>query len=308
MAGKNSKVIVITGPTASGKTSLSVRLSEYADIEIISADSRQVYKYLDIGTAKPDEDELKAVKHHFIDILYPDEYFSAGEFAKQARIVIREIFNRNKIPVIVGGSGLYIQAVCEGLFEGNENIEKREQTRKLLYKELELNGKDALYDKLKALDEEAALLYPDKNARRVIRALEHILTTGELFSDSIKKNQLNNLNCLYFGINFERNILYERINQRVDWMLKNGLIEETKNVLNLGYSAELNSLNTVGYKEIISYFDGNISLDVAIEEIKKNTRRYAKRQITWFRRNNDIHWFSPDNILTEKIINDYYAI
>jgi tRNA dimethylallyltransferase len=307
MAGNiNNKVIVITGPTASGKTGLSIELSKHLDIEIISADSRQLYKYLDIGTAKPSKEELNSVTHHFIDLLYPDEYYSAGKFGNEARRKVDEILQRNKVPVVVGGSGLYIKAMCEGLFEDDADTEKRIIIRDVLYQELEKSGKDALYDKLKALDYDAAMIYNDKNARRVIRALEHIQLTGEKFSDAIKRNNLKSLNCIYFGINFERNDLYDRINKRVDLMLKDGLVEETKKVFEMGYSSELNSLNTVGYKEITDYLYGKMTLDDAAEEIKKNTRRYAKRQITWFKRYNDMIWLDGQNLSTEIIMKKYY--
>lgn len=302
------KAIVIIGPTASGKTSLSLKLSEISDIEIISSDSRQLYKYLDIGTAKPTKEELNAVKHHFIDYLTPDEYYSAGRFGKEAKVILKKIHENNKIPVITGGSGLYIQALCDGLFDEEAENEKREGIRKTLYSELEKCGKEELYNKLIALDPEIANYYADKNPRRTIRALEHILTTGELFSTAIKKNFEKKLKCVYFGINFEREELYKRINKRVDIMIEQGLIKETENVLNMGYSKDINSLNTVGYKEIINFLEGTYSLDFAIEEIKKNTRRYAKRQITWFKRYADAIWFEPDKIDTKTILNAYNEI
>lgn len=308
MAGLMDKAIVIIGPTASGKTSLSLKLSEISDIEIISSDSRQLYKYLDIGTAKPTKEELNAVKHHFIDYLTPDEYYSAGRFGKEAKVILKKIHENNKIPVITGGSGLYIQALCDGLFDEEAENEKREGIRKTLYSELEKCGKEELYNKLIALDPEIANYYADKNPRRTIRALEHILTTGELFSTAIKKNFEKKLKCVYFGINFEREELYKRINKRVDIMIEQGLIKETENVLNMGYSKDINSLNTVGYKEIINFLEGTYSLDFAIEEIKKNTRRYAKRQITWFKRYSDAIWFEPDKIDTKTILNAYNEI
>lgn len=307
MAGnQNNKVIVIGGPTASGKTNLSIDLSKHLNIEIISADSRQLYKYLDIGTAKPDTDELNAVKHHFIDFLYPDEYYSAGKFGIEARKIVDDILQRDKTPVIVGGSGLYIKALCEGLFEDDTDSNKRVKIREVLYEELNKNGKDALYHKLKALDYEAALLYKDKNARRVIRALEHIQITGEKFSEAMKKISAKSLNCIYFGINFERSELYNRINKRVDMMIESGLVDEMQNILDMGYSHELNSLNTVGYKEISDFIFGNCSLEDAVSEIKKNTRRYAKRQMTWFKRYDDMIWLDGQILSTELILKKYY--
>lgn len=305
MVGMNNKVIVIIGPTASGKTSLAVELAGISNLEIISADSRQLFKYMDIGTAKPTKDELSVAKHHFIDVLEPDEHYSAGKYGEDARIVVNEIIQRNKIPVIVGGSGLYIDALCEGLFNEDEDLEKRKNIRKSLEYELSKSGKDELFDKLKALDPESANNYSDKNPRRVIRALEYILVTGKKISLAQKNNLEKKLICCYFGINFERNLLYDRINKRVDLMIENGLTEETRKLLDMGFSKDLNSLNTVGYKEIIKYLDGHYSLSDAIDEIKKNTRRYAKRQITWFKRYKDAIWFEPNNIDIDLILKSY---
>lgn len=310
MDGKN-KIIVIFGPTASGKTELSLKISEYFDTEIVSADSRQIYKYLNIGTAKPSDSELNAVKHHFINLLEPDKIYSAGQFAKDANNVINEIIKKGKTPLLVGGSGLYIKALCEGFTVLDEDKDKREKIRNQLNREHKLKGKEYLYNKLFEIDEKSAKLYSDKNPRRVIRALEYYYITRKKLSDSFEKKENKNYDCLYFGINFEREELYKRINERTEKMWKTGLIEETENILKMGYPKELNSLNTVGYKEVIEFLENNFTKSQAIEEMKKNTRRYAKRQITWFKKYENAIWLKKNyniknvvDIISNKLENE----
>ena len=296
-------VIVITGATASGKTSLSFELSKHLDLEIISADSRQVYKYLNIGTAKPSQKELNEIPHHFIDIIDPSEDYSAGQFGDEALITIKEIHSRNKTPLIVGGSGLYVKALCEGLFEEVKS-EDRNLIRDNLNERLIDNGIEDLYSELMEVDPESAKLYNDKNPRRIIKALEHFRITGEKLSESWESNNTlrDELNAIYFAIDHDREILYDRINKRTELMWENGLVEETKNVLEIPYSKDLNSLNTVGYKEVIAYLDGKMSKEEAIEEMKKNTRRYAKRQLTWCRNQiEDLNWLNPKSALKEML-------
>jgi tRNA dimethylallyltransferase len=257
------------------------------DIEIISADSRQVYKHINIGTAKPTENELNTVKHHFIDFLELDENYSAGEFGNQAYKTVLDIAQRGKIPVIVGGSGLYIKGLCEGLF--NEKNEIAIDVRSNLEQKLEHFGIDYLYEKLRTVDAPLYNLYDDKNPRRVLRALEYFYSNGERLSDArIKKSNRDLIFPLYFAIDFPREELYNRINQRIIQMWEMGLVQETENILNLGYPETLNSLNTVGYKETIAYLKGEISKDEAIDTIQKNTRHYAKRQLTWLNQINSI--------------------
>jgi tRNA dimethylallyltransferase len=284
------KVIVIAGPTCSGKTALSVLLAEKLDSEIISADSRQFYKHLDIGTAKPEPEILQKTKHHFIDVLEPDEYYNVSMFEKQALAVIEDLFNRNRVPIVVGGSGLYLKALTDGIFDdaAERDLALREKYLKLR----EEKGNEGLYEELKKVDPESAEGMLPQNWKRIIRALEVFHTTGI----SIRKFQLDqhrnsNIDFKIFGLNWEREILYKNIEIRVIQMMENGLINETKNILNLGYSKDINSLNTVGYKEIITALDGEISFDRAEELIMRNTRRYAKRQMTWFRKVNGIRWF-----------------
>jgi tRNA dimethylallyltransferase len=279
------KAACIFGPTASGKTRLALEIAKHLPVEIISADSRQIYKYLNIGTAKPSIDELNEVKHHFIDILNPDEYFSAGVFAEEAEKCINDIYLKNKLPLVVGGTGLYIKSLFEGLFhEDDDSKEKRMKIKNELNEILSIKGKDELYELLLNFDSKSAELYSDKNPRRIIRALEHFYITGEKLSDNFGIDTFSNLEPYYISIEWDREKLYSIINQRVIQMWDGGLVEETKSIIENGYNKTLNSLNTVGYKETIDYLENNISKDRAIELIQQNTRRYAKRQITWFKK------------------------
>ena len=287
------KVIVITGPTCSGKTELGILLAGFFNTEIISADSRQFYKYLDIGTAKPDADSLTKVKHHFINSLKPDEYYNASKFEKDALEIVENLIQNNKIPIILGGSGLYIKAVVDGIFD-SADIDS--VYRNFMLKQKELYGNDYIYNELVKVDPESALKMLPQNWKRVLRALEVYHLTGEpIWKQQQKHNRNLNLEFYEFGLNWERNKLYSNIEYRIDQMISSGLVEEVKNILNMGYDKRLNSLNTVGYKEIISYLDGEITLEKAIELIKRNTRRYAKRQLTWFNGDKRIIWFSIKN-------------
>ncbi len=295
-------VITIAGATASGKTDLSIALSEYLPIEIISSDSRQVYKYLDIGTAKPSKDELSKVIHHKIDFLEPDSYYSAGQYAKECTPLIDELFSQNKIPVIVGGSGLYIKALCEGMFDDGLDTDYS-AVREELEAQLAEEGLDALYLELSQIDPPSAQLYIEKNPRRIIRALEYYYTHGIPLSTAQKQfDEKRNFNTLYFAIDWDRQTLYDRINRRTHIMWGDGLVQETENVLNMGYTTSLNSLNTVGYKETIDYINGEISEAKAIELIQQHTRNYAKRQITWFKKIPNINWIKNNPTELIKLI------
>lgn len=288
-------LIVILGPTASGKTELSYFFYEVFDSEFISADSRQIYKLIDIGTAKPSKEELSKYPFHLIDFLNLDESFSTGQFIVQAKNKIDEIYKKNKIPILVGGTGLYISALCEGFINSENENENSSEIRNELNIVYSKYGKDFIYNLLMKIDEQSARKYVDKNPRRVIRALEYYLTTGIKLSDAhLNLNSKSEYKSFYFGIEYPREELYKRINLRCEKMWENGIIEETKNILNLGYSTKLNSLNTVGYKEVISFLNNQMTLEDALNEFKKNTRRYAKRQLTWFKKNSQIFWFNPD--------------
>lgn len=305
MPNNRNKIVAIIGPTAVGKTKLAMELSSFGEFEVISADSRQIYRYLDIGTAKPNMEEQNNLKHHCIDFLTPSDYYSAGNFANDAKKAYNEIINNGKYPLLVGGSGLYIKAMIEGfsLVENslNSNATNSKQIRNDLEKVLNQYGKDFLYDELKKVDPKAAEIYPDKNPRRIIRAMEYYYSTGKLFSETFDDNKAYDFKPYYIGLNNNREILYKIINERVDKMWELGLVEETRKVLEMGYSKDLNSLNTVGYKETISYLDSLITKDQAIELIKRNSRRYAKRQITWFKAIKDVNWYRYNELNVKKI-------
>jgi tRNA dimethylallyltransferase len=292
----NGNVILIVGPTCSGKTNLSLKLVQLIPSEIISADSRQIYKLLDIGTAKPSKSQLEKVTHHLIDILHPSENYDASLFEKDAENAIEKILRKNKTPIVAGGSGLYIKALIDGIFD---TADKNEDYRKELLQKRKERGNEFLYEELKKNDPVSAGKMLPQNWKRVMRALEVYHTTGEpiwkhhkIQSSSKEKKYL----FKQFGLNWDRNKLYENIDKRVDEMIENGFVEEVKNILSKCYNKNLNSLNTVGYKEIIQYLDGEFSLGRAIELIKRNTRHYAKRQLTWFRKDERIQWFDISDL------------
>ena len=296
----NRMAIVLVGPTGAGKTELSILIASEIPVEIVSADSRQIYKYMDIGTAKPSNQILSEIRHHFINILEPDQNYSAGQFGLQARAVIDEIFQGNRTPLIVGGSGLYIKALLNGFFEGDVRDEK---IRKSLEKRLVREGSQSLYEELVKLDQAAAMKIHPNNSQRIIRALEVCLAANEKFSD-LQRKKLPKLNfrVLKFGINKPRAQLYDDINRRVDQMFSDGLVEEVSGLLDRGYKKSLNSLNSVGYKEVIDYLEGSIDFETCVDLVKQNSRRYAKRQLTWFRADHGIKWFSiPDKIDLPKV-------
>lgn len=292
-------VIVIAGPTCTAKSSLGLILANKLNSEIISADSRQIYKYLNIGTSKPDRKILSDIKHHFIDELEPTDEFNVSKFEKSSLNIFERLFFLNRIPIVVGGSGLYVRALVDGLFEIDDNDE---DYRKHLSDIRKNNGNEFLYEKLKSVDADSAAKMLPQNWKRVMRALEVHHLTGRKISDLHKEYKREvNIKYFQFGLNWQRNILYERINNRVDEMIKNGLVDEVKSVLEKGFSKELNALNTVGYKEIISYLEKKISIERAVELIKRNTRHFAKRQLTWFNADKRIHWFkiNSENQLNE---------
>ena len=296
-------VIVIVGPTCSGKTNLSLKLTQLIPSEVISADSRQFYKYLDIGTAKPSKEQLQKVPHHFIDFLDPSENYDVSLFEKDAEKIIDQIHKKNKTPIVVGGSGLYIKALIDGIFQvsvpSGDTDEKDDGYRNELLQKRKEFGNEFLYNELKKVDPLSAEKMLPQNWKRVMRALEVIHTTGEpIWKHHQKQSTQKDKKYLFkqFGLSWDRKILYENIDKRVDEMIKNGFVEEVKNILEKGFDKNINSLNTVGYKEIIQYLDGEITIDRAIELIKRNTRHYAKRQMTWFRKDERIQWFDVNDI------------
>lgn len=280
--------IVVTGPTCSGKTSLSLYLAEELMTEIISADSRQFYKYLNIGTAKPAEEELKKVKHHFIDFIDPDVEYNVSRFESDAMQIMESLLEKKKIPIIVGGSGLYIRALVDGLF--NE-IETDSDYRSYLSGLRMKFGNEHIYGILQEVDPVSAERMLPQNWKRVMRALEVFHISGEpIWKFHEKHKRVSGIKFQQFGLFWEREVLYENIENRVDKMIENGLVEEVQSILSRGYNKKINSLNTVGYKEIISHLEGDYTLERAVELIKRNTRHYAKRQMTWFRKDERIEW------------------
>jgi len=282
----HNNIIIIQGPTASGKTSLSVSVAKILQnvvvSEIVSADSRQVYKYMDIGTAKPTKEEMQSIPHHLVDILDPSDVYSAGRFRTDATTIINLLHKEKKLPIVVGGTGLYISALCEGLFD--DGSYDYSEIRKALTERLSIVGIDELYKELTVIDNISAEKYKDKNPRRVLRALEYYHFHRKPLSSAHIEYQTNNdFNTLYFAIEMERSDLYDRINTRCTHMWDLGLLHETVKLLDMGFSTELNSLNTVGYKEAIKVINHELSIDEAKGLMAQNTRRYAKRQLTWLR-------------------------
>jgi len=299
------KVICVVGPTCSGKTKLGILLADKLNGEIISADSRQIYKYLNIGTAKPSREELKRVKHHFISSLKPDEEFNVSKFEWDALNIIQNLFDKGMQPIVVGGSGLYLKALIDGIFD---TVDTDDDYRSKLIELKEKHGNEYLYRELQNVDPESAKKMMPSNWKRIIRALEVFHITGMPIGvhQKIYERKIN-FNFVQYGLNWKRDSLYRNIEYRVDEMLKSGLIKEVKNIFKKGFDKKLNSLNTVGYREIISFLDNEITQDRAIELIKRNTRRYAKRQLTWFRKDVRIKWSDIENSselenISEKII------
>jgi len=288
-------VVIIVGPTASGKTSLAVELAKQINAEIISADSRQIYKFLDVGTAKPNEEEKGGVVHYGFDIVRPDQDYSAGMFATDARKWVAEIRAKNKNVVVAGGSGLYADALIDGFFSGNDA--KDDSVRKELEERIDVEGIESLYAVLMDVDPEYAQKINPLDRQRIQRALEVYYVSGELFSDVHRRERDKaDFQSVWFGIKWPRDLLYERINRRVDIMFDGGLLEEVRSVVDRGYK-NMNALKSVGYEEIFDLFDGKYSTIAETKEaIKKNTRHYAKRQMTWFKRSNRIQWLDASEL------------
>jgi len=286
------KTIIIAGPTASGKTGLAVLLASLYNGEIISADSMQVYRRMDIGTAKPALEERGGIAHHMIDMVEPDEGFSAARFASLALEKIREMHGRGKNPFVAGGTGLYIKALTRGIFNGPE---ADPALRARLEEEAEKHGSARLHERLREVDPAGAAAIHPNNRTRVIRALEVYELSKKPISEFQREHAFSDepLQTLKIGLMLEREELYERINARVDAMMANGLLEEARGLLEAGCSPSLKPMGGLGYKEMVDHIEGRCALDEAVEKIKMNTRRYAKRQMTWFGRDPGIRWFNP---------------
>lgn len=286
--------IIILGPTATGKTNLAISLAKALDTEIVNADSMYLYKYFNIGTAKPTNEELKEVKHHLVDFLEPTINYSVANYRDDAKEAIAKIRERNKIPIVVGGTGFYIDSLIKSFSYGNS--EKNIDLRNELLIEKEKFGNDYLYEKLKSIDEQSAFKLHKNDTKRIIRAIEIALSGNSKKSQLANNSEIILKAPLIIGLNLDREILYGRINARVDIMIESGLLDEVKNLYNKGFTPEnCNAMKGIGYKEIVSYFRGEYSLEEAIDKIKQHTRNYAKRQITWFKSNSDIIWLNPIN-------------
>ena len=291
---KNKPVIYIVGPTASGKTSFSIKIAKRFNGEIISGDSMQIYKGMHIASAAPDEEEKNGIPHHLFEFLDPDEKFSVYEYVKLAGEAIAEIHAKNKVPIVVGGTGLYISALAENLDFGNDgNVS---EIRESLERQVEENGLLELYNYLKNIDPKAAEKISSNDKKRIIRAIEIYKISGKTKSQVDKESKLNGAvyDNLFIGLNYyNREILYKRINDRVDLMLENGLLDEAKRAYeNISGTAS----QAIGHKEFFEFFNGTMEFESAVEHLKMQTRRYAKRQLTWFRKNESINWlFMDDN-------------
>lgn len=288
----NKFLIVVIGPTAVGKTDLCIELAEHFKTEIISADSRQCYQGMQIGTAQPTLEQRQRIVHHFIDCLPIETYYSAGKFEKDAAELINTLFNKHQYVILTGGSGLYIQAVCKGL---DTMPDVPLELRNYLNQRLANEGVASLREELALKDPVYYKMVDIHNPQRIIRALEICMTTGRTYSEyrlEMKQNYSRPFKIIKIGLDIDRPLLYKRINDRVDQMIRQGLLEEA---IKLYPYKDRNPLQTVGYQELFGYIDKQYTLDEAIRLIKRNTRRYAKRQLTWFRKDPDIYWFQPHN-------------
>ncbi|HHT97628.1 MAG TPA: tRNA (adenosine(37)-N6)-dimethylallyltransferase MiaA [Clostridiales bacterium] len=298
-------LIILTGPTAVGKSSLSISLAKRIKGEIISADSMQVYKGMDIGTAKIKEDEMEGVPHYLIDLIDPDQEFNVVKFQEYAKLYMNDIYNRGKTPIIVGGTGFYIQSILYDIdfTKAKQDNSYREQLEQVVKEE----GKESLYKILLAIDEESAKLIHQNNIKKIIRAIEFYYQTGNKISEHNKEQKAKdspyNFQC--FVLNKERQELYKGIEKRVDTMIEEGLIEEVKGLFNKGFDNNLISMQGLGYKEILAYLKGEYSLDEAIYILKRDTRHFAKRQLTWFKREGDVNWINKDDFDNDSMVIDY---
>jgi tRNA dimethylallyltransferase len=289
------KLIIIAGPTGIGKTSLGVDLAQMLGGEIISADSMQVYRYMDIGTAKPTPQEMEMVSHHMVDIVDPDDDFDAVQFSQQARPLISEIGSRGRIPIVVGGTGFYIKALLHGLFQStavDPNIRSR------LKNEAARVGGRHLYDRLRQIDPDTANRLHPNDSYRIIRALETMESTGRPISDYHQKHRFrdNPFKALKIYLQMDRKNLYRRIDQRVDVMVAAGFDEEVKKLLGMGYSAGLKSMQSIGYRHMVAFIEGRLPWEECLRTLKRDTRRFAKRQLTWFGADKSAIWYQPNEL------------
>ena len=294
------KVIVICGPTASGKTSLSVELAKKCNGEIISADSMQIYKDMNIGTAKVTQEEMQGIKHYMIDIVSPTERYSVAEFKVQAEKAIEEILKKGKTPIIAGGTGLYVNSLIYNIQYNDIKID--EEYRKYLEERVEKEGLQSLYEEAKKIDFEAMKSISKNDQKRILRVLEMYHQTGKTKTELEKESRKEEVKYDYkvYAINWEREELYERINKRVDIMIEQGLIKEVENILKK-YNKFPTAMQGLGYKEVVEYLDKKITKEEMIEKIKMETRRYAKRQITWFKKIENVKWIQGNETISNNI-------
>lgn len=295
------KVIVICGPTASGKTTLSIQLAQKINGEIISSDSMQIYKDMNIGTAKPDQQEMQGIKHYLLDFVEPNQRYSVADYKKDAENAIEDILQKGKVPIIVGGTGLYVDSLIYGI--EYPNIEFDENYRKELERRVEKEGLEKLYEKAKKIDPQAMKKISRNDQKRILRALEIYNATGKTKTEQEIESRKNEVKYDYrvFAINMDREKLYDRINKRVDIMIQKGLIEEVENLLKK-YNEFPTAMQGLGYKEVVEYIQGKVLKEDMIENIKRESRRYAKRQITWFKKNKQTIWIGPNDL--QMILNE----
>lgn len=297
---QKEKVIVICGPTASGKTALSIELAKKINGEIISSDSMQIYKDMDIGTAKPTAEEMQGIKHYLIDFVSPDERYSVADYKKDAKKAIKEIIQKGKTPIIVGGTGLYVDSLIYEI--EYQNIEFDEEYRKNLEKQVEEKGLEELYKKAQEIDSEAIKKISKNDKKRILRILEIYHATGKNKTEQEKLSRKKEVeyDYLVYALDWEREKLYERINKRVDIMIEQGLIEEVKKIYEK-YDKFPTAMQGLGYKEVVEYLEKQITKEEMIEKIKQETRRYAKRQLTWFRKNKQTIWLNAQDEIQNNI-------
>lgn len=304
MSENKIPMICIVGPTASGKTALSIELAKLFNGEIVSADSMQIYKGMDIATAKPTVDEMDGVVHHLIDFLEVDQSFSVAQYCELAKATILDIYNRGKFPVLAGGTGLYVDSLIDNITFVDSDSD--EDLRFELQKEYEFYGVEHLLNQLREIDPESAQkLEETRNPKRIIRAIEVYKTTGITMSEHNANSRLNDspYNVVKIGLTAtDRQFLYDRINKRVDIMVENGLVEEAREFIDVKHSST--SAMAIGHKELVPYFNGDADLESCLENLKMQTRRYAKRQLTWFRRDEKINWFNIDVLTKEELLNN----
>ena len=291
---KKQKVIVICGPTASGKTALSIELAKKINGEIVSCDSMQIYKEMDIGTAKPTKEEMQEIPHYMINTIFPNERYSVADYKKDAKKAIREIIKKGKVPIIVGGTGLYVDSLIYEI--EYPDIKFDEKYRQELEEQVRKDGLEKLYNKAKKIDPEAMLKISSNDKKRILRVLEIYKATGKTKTEQERKSREKEpeFDYLVYGLNMPREKLYERINLRVDIMIKQGLIKEVEEIYKK-YNEFPTSMQGLGYKEVVEYLEGHLTKEEMIEKIKQETRRYAKRQMTWFRKNKQTIWLDTEN-------------